>query len=141
MASQQEMQEKLVLYQLLQQHLETLKQQAVLLQNRFMELEVTKQAVDDIKKIKQVNDTLIPLGSGVYVHGKINDIKKVLVDVGAGVMMNKDIDASLAVIEDKRAEVEKLLESLQGEVNEVVQKINQIGAQLQAMMQQEKGKE
>ncbi len=138
--AQKELQEKLVLYQLLQQTLESLKGQALLLQNRFVELETTKQALEDIKGLNAANETLVPLGSGFYVHGKINDTKKLLVNVGAGVMLNKEIGPSMDMINEKRAEVEKALESIQENLNHIVQRINQIGAELQEVISSQRGK-
>ena len=136
--AQRELQEKLMFYQLLQANMETMKEQAVLLQHKFVELESARQAVEDIQKAKQLNDTLIPLGSGIYMHGRITEGKKMLVDVGAGVLLNKDMESSLEVIEDKKKEIEAVLANMQDNMGKVVNKMNEIGMELQSLLQ--KGK-
>ena len=72
------MQENIVLLQLLEKHLEELKQQGALLENKFIELETTKQITEDMKKMKDSQDVMIPLGSGIYSYGKITDTDLVL---------------------------------------------------------------
>ena len=102
---EKEMQEKVILYQLLQRHLESLSQNAVMLERRYEEMEATRMALEDIEKLKG-NEILVPLGSGLFSYGKITDSGKMLVDAGAGVFMDKDPDSSKRLLEDKKKELE-----------------------------------
>lgn len=127
---EQELQQKLLLYQLLQAQLEELKKQAALLQARFIEIESTRLAVEDVKKVKENNELLIPLGSGMYVNGKMlkGDL---LVDIGAGIMTKKPAAEADTLLETKKKEIESLSENLQKEMMAVIAKINEIGEELQ----------
>lgn len=88
-AVQEAMQEKVMLYQILQKHLESLTQNAVMVERRYEELEATKMALEDLAKAKE-SEILVPLGSGFFTYGKITDSRRMLADTGAGVFIDKD---------------------------------------------------
>jgi len=131
MDDNKDVQEKLVLYQVLQKYLEELREQAVVIEKRFIEIEATGQVLDDIKKLKEANDILIPLGSGCYGHGKITDVNNTLIDVGAGVFMNKNPEEAKIFLEKKKAEIDKIAKNIQNEITTVVNKINLLGQEIE----------
>lgn len=131
---EQEMQQKMVLYQILSQRIEQLNEQAKLLEQRLMEIETTRQALDDLKKVKEGQEVLIPLGSGCYTHGRTGE-PGLLLELGAGVMVKGTLAEAVKAMNEKRAEIEKLSNTLQDEVKNVVSKMNQIGPELQAFLQ------
>lgn len=134
---EQEAQQKLVLYQLLNQRIEQLNEQAKMIEQKLLELETTRQTLGDLKKLKQGNEVLIPLGSGCYTHGRTGD-SGLLIDLGAGVMVRKAPEEAKKVIEDKKAEIERLSGTLQNEANDVITKMNEIGPELQKFLQKSK---
>jgi prefoldin alpha subunit len=134
--AQESMQEKAILYQILQKHMESLGQNASLLERRYEEIEMTRQALEDIGKAKG-SDILIPLGSGFFTHGKISDSRNMLVDMGAGIFMDKDAESSKSILDDRRKEIEKLAEEMQHEMNEVSSRINSLAMEIERASQQE----
>jgi prefoldin alpha subunit len=138
---EKEMQEKVILYQLLQRHLESLSQNAVMLERRYEEIEATRMALEDIEKLKEKSEILVPLGSGLFTYGKILDSKRMLVDAGAGVFMDKDPDSSKRLLEDKRKELEKLAKDMQDEIMDVSSRLNSIAMELEDMSQEQEHKE
>lgn len=133
---EQEIQQKLVLYQLLTQRIEQLNEQARLIEQRLLELETTRQALADLGKAKQGSEVLIPLGSGCYTYGMTGDFRKLLLDMGAGVMMNKSPAEAGKAIEEKKAEIEEMSQALQKEANDIVEKMNELVPELQRFLQQ-----
>lgn len=127
----QELQEKFVLYQLLNQRLEQLKQQAPLIQQKMVEYETSKQAMAELKSVKPDNDILIPMGSGVYSFGKTNSSEKVLVELGAGVVAKKTLEEASVLVENKKKELEDAVQALQMEANAITAKLNEIVPELQ----------
>ncbi len=89
--NQEELQQKFVLYQLLNQRLEEIKNHLNVVQHKMIELETTNQALADVGEIKKDTEVLIPLGSGLYTFGKASSSEKLLVDIGAGVMVKKEV--------------------------------------------------
>lgn len=136
---EKEMQEKVILYQLLQRHLESLSQNAVMLERRYEEIEATRMALEDIEKLKG-SEILVPLGSGFFSYGKILDSKRMLVDAGAGVFMDKDPDSSKRLLEDKKKELEKIAKDMQDEIMDVSSRLNSIAMELEDMSQEQEHK-
>src|SRR3989338_1085954 len=135
---QQELQQKFVLYQLLQNRIEELKQQIEMLQQKNMEMETTKFALGEINSMKEGNDVLVPLGSGCYVYGKATNSKKILVDIGSGIMTNKPAEEAKNIVEEKREEIEKLVLNLQSELVTAVNTINNLVPDLQKAAEEQK---
>lgn len=132
------LQEKFVLYQLLQNRLEELKQQTAIIERRFLEIETTKYALNEVKNLKTDNEILIPLGSGCYTHGKITDSDKLLVDLGAGAFVNKTVVDAEQFFESKKQELSKASKDLQVEINNVVNSSNEIGLEIQKLAKEAK---
>src|SRR3989344_1969679 len=113
----QDIQEKFVLYQLLNQRLEQIKQHATIIQQKMVEVETTRFALGEMKSIKDTKEILIPLGSGFYTEGKSTPTTKILVDLGAGVLAKKSI--------------EDAVQMLQMEANAITGKLGEIVPELQ----------
>lgn len=131
--NKQEVQQKLIFYQLLQRHLEQLREQAMLLERMFIEIETTKQTVGDMKKLKEGNEILVPLGSGFYTHGKVSDTKRLLVDLGMGILVKKDTKSTDNVLENRRKELDNASRELQNDMVNTVKKMNELGMELERM--------
>ncbi len=128
---QESMQEKVILYQIMQRHLESLGQNAGMLEKRYEEMEMTRQVLEDMTKLKDNNDILIPLGSGFFGHGKISNPGSMLADVGAGIFMAKDPESSKSMLDEKKKEIEKLANELQSEMTEVSSRISGLAMEIE----------
>lgn len=135
-SKEQEMQQKIVLYQLLNRHLEELKQQASLLESRFAEFESTKQALGDFREIKGSKDILVPLGSGCYAHGKAAESEGMLVNVGSNIMLKKPMKETIKLLEERTEEIQGMTKNLQEQMNSVIGQITSITGELEKMQQE-----
>ncbi len=134
---QKEIQEKVLIYQILQNQLEEFTRQATALETRLGELEVTTNALKEMKGIKQDSDTLFHIGGGCYGHGKLMDNNKYLVEVGAGIMANKTLPETIAIIDERKKEVDSIKDKLVAEIEKIGDHMNQIGLELQKINQGE----
>lgn len=130
---EQEVQEKIVLYQLLQNRLNELKDQSKIIQNQYMEIETTLQALEDLKKTKDDNETLFSIGSGCYSFGKLILRDKLLLNLGAGVVIEKSVLDALKILQNKKTELEKLSVLLNNEMAQVLVKMNEIAMDIEKM--------
>ncbi len=128
---QQSIQEKVVLYQLLQKHMEELRQQLLILERKFLEVEITKQTLADIQNIEKDNETLVSLGTGCYAFGRFINSKKILMDIGSGVLIKKPITSATLTLDSKRQEIEDLNKTLQKEISNVTNKMNEIAVEIE----------
>ena len=130
--TQDKMQEKMVLYQIIHQRLEELKQHITLIQQKMVELETIKQALEDMKGVPDGKDILLPVGSGFFAPAKSVKTGKILVEIGAGVMVKKTVDEAKAFVERKKKEVEDASQHIQMEFSQLAEKANEIAAEVQA---------
>jgi len=128
---EKELQEKVLVYQIMQKHLEELGQSALLLDRKYAEIEAAREAFEDITKLKEKNEVLVPIGNGIFSHGKITETQKFLVEVGAGILMEKDPESARKFLEEKKNEIEKLAEELQAEINETSERMNSLAAEIE----------
>ena len=135
MTKEEEMQQKIVLYQLLHKHLEELKQQSVMLEQRFMEFEATKQALGDFKGVND-SELLVPLGSGCYAKSKAVASSELLVNIGANLMVKKPISDTVKLLEERTKEIQELSKGLQEQVDAVISQITAIAGDIENMQHQ-----
>ena len=131
--TQDQMQEKMVLYQIIHQRLEELKQHITLIQQKMVELETTKQALEELKTVPDGKDILIPVGPGFFSPARSTKVAKVLVEVGAGVMVRKTLEEAKDFVDRKKKEVEDASQHIQMEFSQLAEKANEIAAEVQAV--------
>jgi prefoldin alpha subunit len=126
----QELQQKLIVYQILQKHVEELQQQAMLIERRYSELEMAKNTMDDIAKAKKGGEVMFPLGGGVYSKGSVADSNNVMVEMGSGYVARKSVREASDFLESKKNEIEESTKGLQKEMETTVTKMNTIANEL-----------
>jgi prefoldin alpha subunit len=107
-----------------------LQQQLEMLHHQLGELENVKEGIVGIKDVGS-EETLIPLGAGVFVKGTISDNKTLLMNVGAGVVVEKEVGSAQAKVEEQVAELQKIGSQMREEFNQLQQMIQMM--QMQSM--------
>jgi len=131
----EEIQQKAVLYQLLQKHLENLRQQALQNEGRFLEIQTTRHALKDFGKA-ETNTILVPLGNGVFADGQITDTKKVLLEVGEGVLVKKTVTEANEMLDERENQAKAVTGKLQVEIEQAVDQINTIAMEIEQASKQ-----
>ncbi len=129
--------EKYILYQVLAQNLEGLKQQLEMVEQQMIELKSTSMSMDDVVKTDEENEIFLPLGSLCFSRGKITNGKKILVGVGAGIFVEKSEKDAKALVERNFNEVEKVGLEIEEQMKRTVGQMNGLASEMQAMAQQE----
>jgi len=127
-----ELQQKLVIYQLMQKRLEELQQQAMIIEKKYAELEITKNTISDLEKSKAGNELFFPLGSGVYAKGSVHEDKTVMVELGAGLVSVKDTKSARDFLDKTKQDIEESGKNMENEIRTTAEKINAIAHELQA---------
>jgi prefoldin alpha subunit len=130
--TQKQLQEKVILYQLMQKQLEELSQNAMLIDRKYAEFDLTRQALDDVEGLKEKNEILIPLGSGMFSAGKVTE-KKIVTEIGAGILLEKDPASARAFIDEKKKEIEKLAQEMQGEIVGISSSLNSLSNEIEGL--------
>ena len=127
--TEEDVQQKLILYQLLERQGEALKQQLQMIEQRMLEINNTKEAVENIES--KAGDIMIPLGSGIYTKGQTTG--ELISDLGSGVMLNKDKADVKKHIHKLSKNIENTREDVEKQVISIVEKMNEIASNVQEM--------
>jgi prefoldin alpha subunit len=74
---------------------------------------------------KENAELLVPIGGSSYVKVKLGSSDKVIVGMGAGVSIEKTLQEAKEIIKGRLENLEKTRSSLQNQLVQVVQKINE----------------
>lgn len=85
--------------ELLRQQLNELDAYIKSLDDKLLELHNMVNALNYALTIKTPVDALIPLVSGVFANGMINDLQRLNVNVGAGVVVEKPLNEAIKLLE------------------------------------------
>lgn len=119
----------------LQQGMQQIQEQLQLLLQQKAELEHLTDALQELKKAGAKQDVLVPFGAGIYIKAEIKDSSQVLLNVGAGVTVEKDVDATLTLIEKQAKELGVIEMSMREELAHIQQQLQ--FSQLSQMHQKE----
>jgi prefoldin alpha subunit len=133
--SQERLQERLLLFQLMEKQLEILKQQGTLAGARTAELETAGSTLRDIESLRDSNEILVPLGGGLYTKARVTS-KEMLAELGAGVVMKKSIKAAGDFLDERKRELMKAADQIEEQAGELVERLNELGPEIQRMAAQ-----
>jgi len=136
--SKEKLQEKYILYQLLQQNLESLRENLEIVERQLIELKNTQQVLKDLNKGDKTNDVLIPLGSGCYGKGRVTDLKGFLVNLGANVMVDRKAGSINSFLDKREDELEKVGKEVQERMIKTANQINETAMEIQRLGKKEK---
>ncbi len=97
------------------QQIKQLQNQVQTLQNQAAELEVTKQALDDISKTKEGTEILVPVSAGIFLKGALKDNKELSINVGSGTVVTKTIPEARKILDEQVDEIKKIQEKASAE--------------------------
>ncbi len=128
----EEKQQKLLQFQVLQQHLQEISQQLELLQEQQAELEVGINALQQVKETAKQTELLAPVANGIFVKGQLLDTKTVVVNVGSDVTTEMGIPRAVELLLQqqkevlmKSAEADALLQALGAEAVKIYKELEE----------------
>ncbi len=136
--SKEKLQEKYVLYQLLNQNLESLRQQLQLVEQQFIEIKSTTMSIDDLKGMGEKNEIFLNIGSGCYGKGKITENDEILVNAGVGIFIKQKAEEAKSFLEERIKELEKASNEIQAQMERVAKQMNELGLEIQEIVRKEK---
>ncbi|MBI2547637.1 MAG: prefoldin subunit alpha [Candidatus Aenigmarchaeota archaeon] len=130
MADKKEMQEKFMLYRILESKLDALAKQRDLVSNKIIEILST---ISSIEEIENNQDVLFKLGAEAYTFGTVTDKDKILVEIGAGIVVEKPIGEGKESLKKRKNELENTLKEIQINISEISNAMGQLGPELNEM--------
>ena len=133
--SEKELQEKVMVYRIIQSRLDALVRQRDLFFNKIVELQNTAASIDEISKSKE--EILFPIGSEAYSFGKVVDKNKIIVEVGAGIALEKNFEEAKEIISMRRRDIETAVKEINQEIENYSNSLSVLEPELQKLMQKE----
>lgn len=115
----QEMQQRALKMQIIEQQVNQVQKQLRNFENQLMDLDVTKQSLEELKKSKLDSETLSMLSPGIFVKTKLAENKDVIINVGGNVAVKKNVEDAKKLIEDQIGEVKKIQAQLMGDLQKL----------------------
>ncbi|HHC19404.1 MAG TPA: prefoldin subunit alpha [Euryarchaeota archaeon] len=117
--------------------LEAIRQEEILLQRFESEYSLAKSTIQGLKDISIEEESLVPIGGGVYIKAKIADVEKVLINIGGETYMEysneealKKLDEALQKIQKRRMDLAELSRSLSKRAEDIRQELVKLGESL-----------
>ena len=126
------MQKKVIQFQILEANLKALQERSDVLAERIEEIQNTKAAIEELKQVKPTK-ALIPLGSGNFISGKIEDTEDVIVGVGSGVAIKKKREDAVAILDDNLKELEKSLDDMKNQIMSIALQLERIQEEVEKL--------
>lgn len=94
------------------------------------ELTYARMTLEGVEKEQPDAPLFVPIGGGSYVKAKLESIDKVIVGMGAGVSIEKTMTEAKTTVQNRIGEMEKTRVSLQRQLVQVVDRIQEDRARL-----------
>jgi len=131
--SEKELQEKVMVYRIIQSRLDALVKQRDLFFNKILEFQNTLVSIDEIAGSKE--EILFPIGSEAYSFGKVVDKNKIIVEIGAGVALEKNFEDAKETIRNRKSDIETAVKEVNQEIENYSNSLSILEPELQKMMQ------
>ena len=135
MPEEQDLNQKYLELQLLNQQLQQLQEQQTLLEQQRTELLTISKSLDDLDTVKKDSRMYAPLGGGLYVEGIITETKKVLTNVGANVLLPKPSIETKQLVEEQVEQLIVLMQSMEQKMKEMMRKAEQLQGEIRVQSQ------
>jgi prefoldin alpha subunit len=139
MTSEQELKELAANFELYRNQLEQMVRQEEAVRASLEENLRTKETLNRFRECSENAETLIPIGSNVFVHCKLGDRENVLVGIGADVAVENSIDEALERIEERIKELTDAKEKIDRNVTELDRKVTEVSTKLQQAYEESRG--
>lgn len=134
--SKENLQEKYVEFQMVDQQIKSLREQIESLEGQLGELQKLKLSLDSLETMKTDSESFVPLSSGVYLKGKITDNSVLLMNVGAGVMVEKPLKEGKEIVETQINELIELRSVMATNVNTLIDRAKNLQKEVMALAEE-----
>ncbi len=125
-----EMEKAVMEFNLFGAKLQEMEQQLQAIEKFVLELQTTSSSLNELKETGISQETLSPIGQGIFVKSKLQDNKEVMVEIGAKVFAKKSVDEARALLDKKAMNFMALRERVAEQMEAVVHKMQKIEASL-----------
>jgi prefoldin alpha subunit len=132
--SEEEFRKLTVELRFLEQTAETIQSRLNMINAVITDLTYSSMTLEDLGKEKENAELLVPIGGSSYVKARLGNTDKLIVGIGAGVSVEKALPEAKEVVKKRLEDLDKARMSLQQQFSQVVDKINEDRAKIEAQI-------
>lgn len=114
--NKEEIQERYLELQEFSIQLKQLQEQLTNLEAQIFEMQKTKESIEDLEKMKDKKEILIPIANGIYSKAELNAEDKLIVNIGADLMVKKSFEDTKKLIDEQIQELIKIINEISSEL-------------------------
>lgn len=119
MTKEEELQRYMTTIEQCKEQLSSLEDQFNILQNAIMEQTKAKTTIDNLSKLKNDMDVIMPIGGGAFINATAKKTSKVLLEVGDGIIIEKEAKEAIEKINNRIEELQKTEERISSIVQQL----------------------
>jgi len=131
---QKAVQKKFMQLQVLEQQIKQVQEQVRQIDSQLMELIGTEQSLEELSKINNKPEIMVPVSGGIFVKAKLEDTSQVLVNVGASTAVPKSIAETKKLVHQQVEELEKLKEKIVEQLGAMITVAKKMQTELKQMV-------
>jgi prefoldin alpha subunit len=120
MTKEEDIQQKYMQFQMLQQQMEEINQHLEMLNQNNAELEISINAIRELGKTEPGNEVLAPIANGIFIKTKLEDNQKLIVNVGSDSTVEKTPEQVIRMLEEQVTQIHERM----NEAEMVTQELN-----------------
>jgi len=136
MANEEQIQEKYMHLQLIAQTLRQVQQQLQLLDEQAAEIEKMTSGLGELMNAKIGVNLLVPVSEGIFAKASLSDHKTLLVNVGSNVVVEKTIEETRNLLQDRNQELKEHREELKKQNGELIEAATALQDELNKLITQ-----
>ena len=107
MTNEEILKQKYLEFQGIQEHIEKISEHLQMFNQQTQELELSKEALEEIGKAKLDNEVLCPIANGIFIKAVLKDNQKLVVNVGADTSVEKTVPQVIEMLEKQKQDMMK----------------------------------
>lgn len=128
------LQQKYVEYQFLERSVKQLQAQIHQLDQQVADLNEVAQTVLDLADIKPGTTVLLPISTGLFFEGKLEDAKNLYVNVGSGTMIKKPFKQTYSDLQEQVVSMAALQQELRKKLDELSRQVMRSEEELKTLI-------
>lgn len=124
--SEQDARNLLMQHREYQARAEAIQQQRSMVQVSIEECVRALGTITELDSLEGEMETMLPIGSGSFLHAKLNKIDNVVVNIGAGISVEKSVEGAKETLNKRKGELEKVLEQMTQSLTQISQNMKAI---------------
>jgi len=121
-----EMSQMVYVVQLLEEQKKNISEQLLMTENQISGINISKKTMEELQSAEKNHEIVIPIGTNAFARAKIIEPDKMIIPVSRDMFIEKNLEESIKIMEQRLEANNKLHAKLVENYNEISGKIQEI---------------